>query len=225
MFIITADTLSNQNALELRQVPRRFLGRVFVWPRAEGDWRLKARLIFEVELLRYFAALSPFAVAALIWQDSALAISQAPLLMLLVVYAVEMRFLRVAKAARGSILPQVDCDRALDLFAVRGRQLLTRIAAARRMAEGTLTLVVEQSDLARIAPLTLVSVQWSEGPEILKLTKDERDLIRSTLFDAPLTEAQMHKLTLARNETIHSVALELRTIPAHARMAALTGIA
>jgi hypothetical protein len=48
--------------------------------------------VVEVEMLRYPDALLPFALAALIWRESALAIAQAPLLMFLVIYWVEMRF-------------------------------------------------------------------------------------------------------------------------------------
>ena len=225
MFIITPQTVSRPAALGFSQLPRRFLGHVFVWPRGEGGIRLKLRLIFEVEALRYIAALSPFVVAALIWQNSALAIAQAPVPMVLVVYLVEMRLLRPSAKARASLMEPADRDRALDLLAARGRQILTRIAAGRRMTQGVLHLVIEQSELARVAPLTLVSVQWSEGPEALDLTSDERALIRDTLFASPLTEVAMQKLSLARNETVHSVELELRSIPAHARMAALTGVA
>lgn len=223
MFIIAPDTIANRALLEVSQMPRRFLGRVFVWPRREGDWRLKLRLILEVEALRYFAALTPFIVIAIIWRGSALAISQAPLLMLVVVYCVEIRLLRLSTAARDRLMTVAERDRSLDLLALRGRQILTRIAAGRRMAQGQLHLVVEQSELARVAPLTLVTVQWTEGPVVLDLTAPERALIRDALFAPPLTEAAMHRLSLARSEPIHTVALEVRTIPAHARMAALTG--
>lgn len=221
MFIIAPDTIANRALLEVSQLPRRFLGRVFVWPLREGDWRLKLRLILEVEALRYFAALTPFIVIAIIWRGSALAISQAPLLV--VVYCVEIRLLRLSTAARDRLMTAAERDRSLDLLALRGRQILTRIAAGRRMAQGQLHLVVEQSELARVAPLTLVTVQWTEGPVVLDLTAPERVLIRDALFAPPLTEAAMHRLSLARSEPIHTVALEVRTIPAHARMAALTG--
>lgn len=221
MFIITRASLSNPAALEFRQIPRKFLGLASVWPRYR-DWRLKLRLVFEREPLRYVAALAPFAVLAMVWTDSALAIAQAPALMVLVVYAVEMRVLRPTPAARAALLDDADRDRALDLLADRGRKLLTRIAAGRRMAQGQLHLVIEQSELARVAPLTLVTVQWSEGPAIVDLTPAETALIHDGLFAPPLTEVAMQRLSLARNETIHTVALDLATIPAHARMAALT---
>lgn len=224
MFIVTHSTIRNRGALDLREIPRIFLGRAFVWPRAEGSWRLKLRLIFEIEGLRYFAELAPFALLALVWRESAVGVAQAPALMVLMVFAVEMRLLRPTARAREAMMDAAARDRTLDLLAVRGRGILTKLAAGRRMATGTLHLVIEQSELARVSPLTFVSVQWSEGPVILDLTAAERALMRAELFAEPLTERAMHRLSLARNQSLHSVALEVRTIPAHARMAALTAV-
>ncbi len=223
MFIISHDTIRNRDALEMREIPRIFLGRAFVWPRAEGDWRLKLRLIFEIEGLRYFVELAPFAALALISRDTAIGVAQAPALMVLMVFAIEMRLLRPTERARGRMMDAAARDRLADLLAVRGRAILTRIAAGRRMTTGTLHLVIEQSELARVSPLTFVSVQWSEGPVIVDLTAADRAMIRSALFAEPLSERAMHRLALARNQSLHSVALEVRSIPAHARMAALTG--
>lgn len=225
MFLISPSTVTRPAALEFREVPRKFLGLVPLWPRGEGGWRLKLRLIVEKEPLRYVVALVPFVLIAVLWHESALAIAQAPALMVAVVYVVEMRLLRPSAKARDAMMTEAERDRALDLLAVRGRQILTRIAAGRRMAAGSLHLVVEHSELARVAPLALVSVQWSEGPVILDLTEAERGLIRETLFADPLSEAEMLRLSLARKETLHVVSLEVRAIPAHARMAALTGMA
>ncbi len=225
MFIITPKTISNRAALEFRQIPRRFLGRSFVWPRQGGGWRLKLRLVFEIELLRYLVALAPFAVAALAWRDSALAIAQAPALMVLVIYGVEMRFLRLSKSAREALLTPADRDRLMDLLAERSRKILTRIGAGRRLAGGALHLVIEQSELARVPPLTLVSVQSDDGPAILDLTDADCALIRETLFATPLTEDVMHTLSLTRKDMVCAISLEMRSIPAHARMAVLTGVA
>lgn len=225
MFIICKDTIRNRSALELREIPRIFLGRAFVWPRAEGDWRLKLRLIFEIEGLRYFVELAPFALLALVSRDTAIGVAQAPALMVLMVFAIEMRLLRPTAKARARMMDHATRDRLADLLAVRGRAILTRIAAGRRMADGTLHLVIEQSELARVAPLTFVSVQWSQGPVVVDLTAAERALIREALFAEPLTEGALHRLALSRNQSLHSVALEARTIPAHARMAALTEVA
>lgn len=222
MFLITPHTIAGKAALEFRQIPRKFIGRSFVWPRG-GGWRLKARVIFEVELLRYLVALAPFAGLALVWRDSALAIAQAPALMVLVIYAVEMRFLRLSPSARDALLEPAARDRLADQLNARGRLILTRIGAGRRLTAGTLHLVVEQSELARVAPLTFVSVQTDTGPAILDLTGAELAVIRETLFAPPLTESAMQQLTLSRKETISVVTLDMRAIPAHDRMAALTG--
>jgi len=92
MFLVSPATVLNPAALETRHIPRRFLGRSLLFPRRGAGLRLILRLVVEVEMLRYPAALPPFALAALIWRDSALAIAQAPLLMFLVIYWVEMRF-------------------------------------------------------------------------------------------------------------------------------------
>lgn len=221
MFIITPRTVSSKAALEFRQIPRRFIGRSFVWPRG-GGWRLKARVIFEVELLRYLVALAPFAGLALLWRESALAIAQAPALMVLVIYGVEMRFLRLTPAARAALMDAATRDRMADLLAARGRAILTQIGAGRRLTTGALHLVVEQSELARVAPLTFVTVQSDDGPALLDLTEEEQALIRAELFAPPLTEAEMQRLTLARKDTVSVVSLEMRAISAHARMRALT---
>ena len=225
MFIVTPKTISNRAALEFRQIPRRFLGRSFIWPRQPGHGWLKLRIIFEIELLRYLVALAPFAIMALVWRESALAIAQAPALMVLVIYGVEMRFLRLSRAKRDALLDPAQKDRLADLLAERGRRLLARIGAGRRLTQGTLHLVIEQSELARVSPLTFVSVQSDDGPAILDLTEAEAALIRQELFAEPLTERAMHHLTLARKDTVSTISLEMRAIPAHTRMAVLTGVA
>lgn len=230
MFIITPKTIRNHAALEVRQIPRRFLGRIFVWPRA-GSWRLKARVIFEIELLRYLVALAPFAIMALVWRSSALAIAQAPALMVLVIYGFEMRYLRLTPAARSRLLSDAERDRLSDLLAVRARAILTRIGAARRMMTGQLHLVIEQSELARVPPLTIVTIQADQtipgqkGAEIIDLSDKEMAFIQETLFAQPLTEASMQSLTLSSKDTVSVTSLELRSIPAHDRMAVLTRLA
>lgn len=224
MLIITPQTISTRAALEFRQTPRKFLGRSFVWPRGRGRWRLKARLIFEIEVLRYLVALAPFAGLALVWRESALAIAQAPALMALVIYGVEMRFLRLSAGARAQLLDPAERDRLSDLLNARARQILTRIGAGRRLTAGSLLLVVEQSELARVAPLTFVTVQSEDGPEIVDLTAEEMALVETTLFAPPLTEEAMQRLLQARKEMVTAVTLEMRSIPAHDRMMALTGL-
>jgi hypothetical protein len=172
-------------------------------------------------MLRYLTALLPFAVAALIWRDSALAIAQAPLLMFLVIYGVEMRFFRLRPAARQALLAPGEADRGQDLLRDRAVSVLTRIAAGRGLTQGVLHLVIEQSDLVRIAPLTLVSVQSEDGPQLLCLDRTEETLIRETLFQPPLTEQALHRITLAGDGQIYDIAFDPRTVSAHARLAAL----
>jgi hypothetical protein len=207
--------------LQTRILPKRILGRVRIHPRRGAGPGLRLRMVFEVELLRYMLSLAPIAAAALIFPDKALAISQAPLLMFGLVYLVETRVLRVPKDKRAALLPLADQERGLDLLRQRGRSLLTKIAAGRGLADGRLVLVVEQSDLAGVAPLSLVSVQRDPGAEVLALTAPEEALLRDGLFQPPLDERALHKITLAGNEGVHAVELEMRAVSAHARLAAM----
>jgi len=221
MFLVTPATVLNPAALETRHIPRRLLGRALLIPRRGAGPGLILRLVVEVEMLRYLAALLPFVLAALIWRDSALAIAQAPLLMFLVIYGVEMRFFRLTPAARQALLAPGEADRGQDLLRARALSVLTRIAARRGLTQGGLHLVIEQSDLVRIAPLTLVSVQSEDGPQLLCLDREEEALIRETLFQPPLTERALHRITLASDEQIHDIAFDPRAVSAHARLAAL----
>lgn len=221
MFIVSPETVTRPSMLEMRQVPRRFLGRGLLIPRRGGSVGHVARMIFEVEILRYLGALLPFVVAALVWQDQALAIAQAPLVMVFVVYAVEMKFLRVPPARRAALISEGDAERGLDLLAVRARAILTRIAAGRGLAQGHLHLVVEQSELCRLPPLTYVSVQSEDGPEVVALSIQEAALIRDTLFQPPLDERGLHLINLSQDEFLRDVGLDLRSISAHARLAAM----
>jgi len=221
MFLVTPTTVLNPGALEARYIPRQFLGRSTLIPRRGVGLAVILRLVFEVEILRYITSLLPFVAAALIWQDKAIAIAQAPLLMFMVIYAVEMRFLRLTPAARDTLLAPGEADRGLDLLRSRAVSILTRIAAGRGLTEGPLHLVVEQSDMFRVAPLTLVSVQSEDGPHVLRLDPDEEALIRDTLFQPPLTEHALHRITLAQDEQIRDMAFDPRNVSAHARLAAL----
>jgi hypothetical protein len=126
----------NPAVLEITAPPRKFLGRGFgIVPKGTvtkaGFWRLVA----EYQLLRYLVALTPFPVAMLIWPHLALPISQAPLLMFLLVYLVESRVLSVPLEARKSLVGEVEAARALDAFRVRGAAILSRIAAGRSMTQ------------------------------------------------------------------------------------------
>lgn len=222
MFIVTRDTVLNPSALEMRTLPRKFLGRVTLWP-AGGHPGLWLRVVLEVELWRYLLALVPFGVAAVIFPDYAIAIAQAPLPMLILVYFVESRLLRVPKARRAELMPRAEVDRGLDVLRSRGVQILTRIAASRGLTQGTLHLVIEQSDLWRAPPLTYVSVQSEDGPEILRLTGDERALLAETLFQSPLTEADLLRLNVADGSHLRDIAFDCGRVSAHARLAALMG--
>jgi hypothetical protein len=121
------------------------------------------------------------------------------------------------------LLEPGEAERGLDLLRDRATRILTKIAAGRGLVSGRLHLVVEQSDLARISPLTLVSVQSEDGPEVLRLTHEEEALIRDTLFQPPLTERALHRIALAEDEQLRDVALDPRSISAHARLAAMMG--
>jgi hypothetical protein len=117
----------------------------------------------EVQVVRCGLTLLPFALAPLMLRDLALPVMEAPALMLIVVGLVEMRELRLSKAARARAVPEDEAAVRLDTLAFRARACLRRIAANHQMVEGTLRLVIEQSELAHIPALTLVSVQ-TEAP-------------------------------------------------------------
>lgn len=213
----------NPAVLDITAPPRKFLGRGFgVVPRRAlldaGFWRL----VVEFQFLRYLVALVPFLVAMAIRPDLALPISQAPLLMFILIWLVESRVFAMPKEARARLVDRTDADRALDAFRVRGRSILSRIAAGRNMTAGEMFLAVEQSELARIAPLTVVSVQiGGADPHVLDLSDAEAALIASDLFDDRLDERLLHRVNLAENTFLRSVAFDASTVSAHARLEAL----
>ena len=213
----------NTAVLEITAPPRKFLGRGFgIVPRGTvtkaGFWRLVA----EFQLLRYLVALTPFPVAMFVWPHLALPISQAPLLMFLLVYLVESRVLAIPREARKTLIGEVEAARALDTFRVRGAAILSRIAAGRGLFHGELHLAVEQSELARVAPLTVVSVQLSGPPaEVLDLTGGEIAMVERELFAEGLDERLLHRVNLAQNVFLRSVAFDASTVSAHARLEAL----
>jgi hypothetical protein len=233
IFLVTPGTVSNPRALVGGSPPRKILGGLAsVFPRGLMLNPIWWRLALEYPLLRYSFALSPFPVAMLIWPDLALPISGAPLLMFLFIHFVEGELLSVSDPdKRRRLLEPAEAERRADLFARRAREVLTRIAAGRGMAEGELALVVEQSAMAPVPPLTLVSLQQAQEDErrgcpVLELDAEERRLVTEELFDAfpgkgKLTERDFHRMSLRENRFLHAVTLEARTISAHARMAAL----
>lgn len=222
MFIVCPSTLWNANALETQSTPKRIFGRVLVLPRVDATLGLILRLVLEVQILRYLLPLSPFAVAMFIWRDLALPIAQAPIVMLIVIGFVEMQLLTVKPEKRHRMISDADMARVKDALRFNATRILTRIAALRDMQAGEILLVVEQSELAHIPPLTLVSVQQSApSAEVLDLSAAERAIIADLLFQDDLTERSLHLTGLRENDTLHSIALDARGVSAHARMAAL----
>lgn len=222
MFILTPETIWNPHVLEMRQVPRRVFGRVMIFPRRGAGLGLWLRLIFEIEVLRYLGALLPFLLGAVIFPHYALAISQAPLPMLIVIYFVEAKLLRLSRAGAKALASEAEVERGLDLLRVRAVVVLSKIAAGRELAEGRLHLVVEQSEIWRMPPLTLVSVQAEAGPEVMRLSVEERALVAG-LFGEGFSERDLLRVNLAAGECLRDVAFDVRGVSAHARLAALIG--
>ena len=222
MFIVSPSTLLNARALETRNVPKRMIGRISIIPRQGASWRMVMRLIFQVQVLRYLVALLPFVIAMFVWPDLALPISQAPIPMLFLIYFVETRVFSMPKDKREALISEADADRTLDALEFNGRRILTKISALKDLQSGELHLAVEQSELARVPPLTLVSVQLAgSDPQVLDLSKTERALIEGQLFDGTLTEEQLQLVTLREGKNLRSVVIEASEISAHARMAAM----
>jgi hypothetical protein len=220
MLIVTDATIINRGVLETRSLPKRFFGRVQLFPRG-GSVGLWLRLMVEVQILRYLAVLLPFVLIPLFWRGLALPISQAPLVMLIVIAGVELRVLRLSKPARARIVTADEAARRLDALAFRARACLRGIAARHGIAEGELRLVVEQSELARIPPLTLVSVQCAQpAPRLLALDAQDRAAIAATLFADGLGERDLLAVNHRDNIYIRDIAQEARAVSAHARLAA-----
>jgi hypothetical protein len=159
--------------------------------------------------------------------DLALAISQAPLLMFAIVMAIEGNVLSVpTKEKRRKLVDPDEGARRLDLLRLRGRDILTRLAAGRGMQDAVLHLVVEQSALYRVPPLTLVSVQVeAQGekakPQMLALTADERAMIAERLFAEGLDEQGLLLVNIAEATFLRDIVLEARSVSAHARLMAM----
>lgn len=224
LFVLTPASLANPGALRTDRIPKQALGRGFAI-RPRGAFASKAfwRLVFEQSLTRYVIALAPFPIAMLVWPRLALPISQAPVLMFGIVLFIESNVLSVPTPdKRRALIDPAEAARGLDLLRERGRAILTRVVARRGLTEGVLHLVVEQSAMARVAPFTLVSLQFQgEKAEVLELDPEEARLLRETLFDEALTERLLQTINLAENRFIRDVPLEARGVSAHARLAAL----
>lgn len=220
MLILTHDTITNPAILKVRQLPRKFFGRVTVWPKNRvglGGW---LRIVIEFQWVRYSLSLLPLILIGLNWNTLALPLAQAPILMLVMLWFVEMRVLRVPAKKRSALIDGAEAERGLDLLRVQARAVLTQIAAGRGLRTGALHLVVEQSELGLFAPLTYVSVQSDEGPEVLRLTEAERAMVSQGLFQAPLTEGLLHRINQSQNVFLRDITLEAKGISAHARLAA-----
>lgn len=223
MLILTHQTLRNPGILRVRQLPRKFFGRVTVWPKGRIGLGLLLRIIIEFQVVRYSLALLPLVIIGLFWRDLALPLAQAPLLMLIVIWWIEMRLLRVSAARRARLIDPAEAERGLDLLRVQARAVLTQIAAGRDMQAGQLHLVIEQSELAIFAPLTYVSVQSDTGPEVLSLTQAEQGILENGMFQAPLTERLLKRINAAQNIFLRDITLDARSVSAHARLAAALG--
>jgi len=226
MFIVSPSTVWNPAALETRGIPKRMLGRIAVLPRRGADAATWARILFEGQVLRFTAALAPFIVAMFVWPRLALPIAQAPVAMIFVVGFVEMRVLRVPKDRRETLTTETDAARTLDLLRFRATAVLTRIAARHPDRTGLLHLVVEQSELARVTPLTLVSVQSdTPAPALLDLDAADRAIIAEGLFGGDLSERALHLANMRANDFVRDVAFDTRGVSAHARLSAIMAVA
>ena len=221
-FVLTPDTIWNPGAFGFRTAPRKILDRIAILPRREAGAGIVFRVILENQLLRYCTALLPFVLAMVIWPNLALPISQAPLPMLLVIGVVELKVLRMSKEKRQKLVSEDDAARTLDTLAFRGRAILSKIAAKHPDLNGELYLVVDQSELANVPPLSILSVQLSEGDRrLMPLQAEERALLRDTLFDEAFTEQALHRVNMRENTFMRSVAFNTRGVTAHARLAAI----
>jgi hypothetical protein len=82
-------------------------------------------------------------------------------------------------------------------------------------------LVAEQSELARVPPLTLVSVQSAvPQPHVVDLDPEDRAILEDTLFDEDFTERMLHDVNMREDQPIREVRIEARSVSAHARLAA-----
>jgi hypothetical protein len=228
MFVVTPSTVVDPSRLRLTRIGAQMLGRgLRVIPRRPLGSGVFWRIVFDQAPLRYVLALSPFPIAMLVRPDLALAISQAPLLMFAIVFMVESSLLSIqSPEKRRRVIGEAEAEAGLDQLKLRGRDVLSRIAAARGMPEGELHLIVEQSGLARVPVLTLVSVQApSETPGgrpiLLDLAPDERAILEERLFDESFTEALLHRINLRENVFVRDIGFEARAVSAHARLQAL----
>ncbi|SHH33088.1 hypothetical protein SAMN05444003_2838 [Cognatiyoonia sediminum] len=221
VLILSPETVWNQGILKFSTAPRKILQRGMVFPRKEASARLRFRIILESQFVRYFLTLVPFIAAGITWPELALPLGSAPVLMLIAVGFVELRILRLPAAKRKDVVGEAESAHALDTLNFRGRKILSSLAAKRGIQTGNLFLVVEQSDLVRLNPLTFVSLQKDEGKSrLVALNKEEREMIRTGLFDPDFTEQDLALANQREATFLRSVNFEARGVSAHARLAA-----
>lgn len=221
MLIVTPSGLWNGHVLHMQAAPKRMLRRITLFPRGKIGARLWMRLIFEVQILRYLLPLAPFIAAMFIWPDLALPISQAPIPMMIVIAIFETKLLSIKRENREAVISDEDMARGQDALHFNATAILRKIAARRDLQDEEIMLVVEQSILARVPPLTLVSVQEAvPKARVLDLDDVEHAMLRQELFINDLSEGILQKITLRQNETLRAVAFEASTLSSHARMAA-----
>ncbi len=224
IFVMSKDTVANRSVLEMRSVPKRLLSLgVTVWPRGLFRTALFWRVLFEKSLPRYIIALSPFPALILARPDWSLGLSQAPLAMFGFVLLVESYVLSIpSPEKRRALASETEAAQKLDLLQVRAREVLKKISAGRGLRDGALHLVIEQSGLLRVPPLTQVSVQIDgETPCFMDLKAQERALIATSLFDEQLTEDDLRRVNVAQNKQLRSYMFDPRDVSAHARLHAL----
>lgn len=220
MLIVTQATTMNRGALDASSLPKKFFGRVLLLPRGArfGQW---LRLIVDIQALRYLVTLLPFALTPFFMRDLALPVMEAPALMLALVAFVELKVLRLSKSARTRAITEDEAARRLDILTFRARACLRRIAALHDITEGQLRLVVEQSELARFPPMTLVSVQSeAPAPHLLSLDAKDRAVLQTGLFDADFTEHDLLVVNQRDDTYLRDIAQETRAVSAHSRLAA-----
>lgn len=221
LFVLSPDAVWNPSLLNFPTAPRKILERGMILPRRDVTWGFVARVIFESQVLRFVIALLPFGIAAIIWPGAALPISQAPVLMLVAIGVIELRVLRLSRAKRKDMTSEAAAARALDSLNFRGRRILAQLAASKGIETGTIYLVIEQSDMVRVPPLTIASLQLDEGKSrLVPLTSEERAIIRDGLFDDEFSERDLFLANQREGVAFRAVSYDARGVSAHARLAA-----
>lgn len=225
IFLLSPSSIANPDVLRNPRPPKPVLGRGFaIRPRGALLSPAFRRLLFEQSLTRYLVALAPFPIAMAIWPELALPISQAPVLMFGIVLFIETSVLSVpTPEKRRKLIDRDAAEAGLDRLRARGREALARIAARRDLQEGTLHLVIEQSAMARVPPFTIVSLQYEgpRGPAVLDPDPFEAALMVEGVFGDGIDERLLQRINLAENRFLRSVSIDVRSVSAHARLAAL----